>query len=35
VKTFYENLPSRKSFTTELVDEVKEYNIKKILETFK
>jgi len=35
VKTFYENLPSRKSFTTELSEEVKEYNIKKILETFK
>lgn len=33
-KTFYENLDSRKNSVTELVDEVKEYNIKKLLTHF-
>lgn len=33
-KTFYENLESRKNSVTELVDEVKEYNIKNLLTHF-
>lgn len=35
IKTFYENLENRKSSTSELVDEVKSVNIKKLLLNFK
>jgi 2-oxoglutarate/2-oxoacid ferredoxin oxidoreductase subunit beta len=35
IPTFYESLHSRKNSLTELVDEVKEYNIKKLLKYFK
>ncbi|MGI5897579.1 MAG: thiamine pyrophosphate-dependent enzyme [Candidatus Dojkabacteria bacterium] len=33
-KTFYDNLHNRKSSTKELVEEVKEFNIKNLLKTF-